>query len=405
MSACAAPGTGGAFLAEMLAHLDCQAQTIGASGYQALAAPNSPVALALGALLTIFIALYGIRLLLGSIPTLNDTVMVFVKIGIVLTLASSWAAYRVIAYDVVLKVPAEVFSSIGNATGLPGADGGFATRLQDVDNGILALTTTGSGRLEIASVPQAGSTASDMAPMVVADGFALGTARVAYLGSTIAALGIVRLAGGLLLALAPVFVGLLLFDATRFLFMGWLRTLVATALGGLAIAIVLSVQMAILEPWLANVLTQRAARIATIAAPVELLVITLAFAIILFGMIVVGMRIAWANVAPAMTMQRFRADAAPREAQLPSSNHLNTPSPLALSPSRPLAIADAIAAAQQRDDGIGGWRSLSVTTRMTGDRDGSTAARRVSGMTPLGQSYRRTASRVSAASRARSSRT
>jgi type IV secretion system protein VirB6 len=403
MTVCAAPGTGGAFLAEMLSTIDCQAQTIGMGGYQALAAPTSPIALVLAALLTIFIAVFGIRVLLGQIPTVSETVLALIKIGIVLTLASSWAAYRVVAYDVVLKGPAELFADIGSSAGLPGADGGLVQRLQTADNGIVALTTAGSGRLDIASVPQAGSTVASTAPMVVADGFALGTARVAYLGSTIAALGIVRLAGGLLLALAPVFAGLLLFDATRFLFMGWLRTLVATALGGLAIAIVLSVEMAILEPWLATVLNQRAARIATIAAPVELLVITLAFAIILCGMIVVGMRIAWANVAPGMTMQRFRADAAVREGQPFAHNRLDAP-PLALVPSRPLAIADAIAATQRREDGIGGWRAVSVATRTTGDGDGVMPAQRVSGMTPLGQSYRRTASRVSGASRARSSR-
>lgn len=403
MSVCAAPSTGGAFLAEMLSNIDCQAQTIGMGGYQALAAPTSPIALVLAALLTIFIAVFGIRVLLGQIPTVGETVLAFIKIGIVLTLASSWAAYRVVAYDVVLKGPAELFADIGSGAGLPGADGGLAQRLQAADSGMVALTVAGSGRLDIAGVPQAGSIATNTAPMVVADGFALGTARVAYLGSTIAALGIVRLTGGLLLALAPLFAGFLLFEATRFLFMGWLRTLIATALGGLAIAIVLSVQMAILGPWLATVLNQRAARIATIAAPVELLVITLAFAIILFSMIVIGMRVAWANVAPVMTMQRIRADAAVRAGQPFANNRLDTSS-LALIPSRPLAIADAIAAAQRREDGIGGWRAVSVATRMTDDQGGSTAAQRVSGITPLGQSYRRTASRVSAASRARSSR-
>jgi type IV secretion system protein VirB6 len=403
MTVCAAPGTGGAFLAEMLSIIDCQAQAIGMGGYQALAAPTSPIALVLAALLTIFIAAFGIRMLLGQIPTVSGTVLAFIKIGIVLTLASSWAAYRVVAYDVILEGPAELFADIGSGAGLPGADGGLVQRLQTADNGIVALTTAGSGQLDIASVPQAGSTFSDAAPMVVADGFALGTARVAYLGSTIAALGIVRLAGGMLLALAPLFAGFLLFETTRFLFMGWLRALVGTVLGGLAVAIVLGVEMAILEPWLATVLARRAARIAAIAAPVELLVITLAFAIILFSMIVIGMRVAWANVAPIMTMQRFRADAAVRAGQPFAHNRPDAP-PLALIPSRPLAIADAIAAAQRREDGIGGWRTPSIATRTTSDPDGATLARGVSGITPLGQSYHRTTSRVSAASRARSSR-
>ena len=404
MSVCAAPGTGGAFLAEMLAHLDCQAQTVGSSGYQALAAPNSPVTLALGALLTIFIALYGIRLLLGNVPTLSDTAIAFVKIGIVLTLASSWAAYRVVAYDVVLKAPAELFSSIGNATGLPGGDGSFAARLQGVDNGIVALTIVGSGRLDLSSLPQTGSVATNAAPMVVADGFALGTARVAYLGSTIAALGIVRLGGGLLLALAPLFAGFMLFEGTRFLFIGWLRMLIAIALGSLALTVVLSVETSILEPLLANVLAQRAASIATIAAPVELLVIALAFAIVLFGMIAIGMRIAWANVAPAMWMPAPSRYDVRVDRQHAERKPLAQEQPQILTPSRPQLLANAIDRTQQRYEGVGGWRGSSVAARTSDDVSEAAFAQTGAATTPLGQNYRRGARRVSGSGTARSAR-
>lgn len=404
MSLCAAPGTGGAFLAEMLTHLDCQAQSIGASGYQALAAPNSPVALALGVLLTVFIAVYGVRLLLGSVPTLSDTVVAFAKIGIVLTLASSWAAYRVIAYDVALKAPAELFASIGNATGLPGADGGFSGRLQGVDNGIVALTIAGSGRLDLSSLPQTGSVTTSAAPMVVADGFALGTARVAYLGSTIAALGIVRLGGGLLLALAPLFAGFLLFEGTRFLFIGWLRSLIAIALAALALAVVLSIETAILEPWLANVLAQRAASIATIAAPVELLVIALAFAFVLFGVMAIGMRVAWANIAPAIRLHVPPRDDVRVDRQIPERDLRPEDQLQILAPSRPQLIANAVDRTQRRDEGVGGWRSLSVANRSSAEGSEPGFVQTGSGPTPLGQSYRRSARRVSASGTARSAR-
>jgi type IV secretion system protein VirB6 len=404
MSVCAAPGTGGAFLAEMLAHLDCQAQTMGASGYQALAAVNSPVALALGALLTIFIALYGIRLLLGTVPTLSDTVIAFVKVGIVLTLASSWVAYRVIAYDVVLKAPAEIFSSIGSATGLPGADGGLAARLQGVDNGIVALTVAGSGRLDLSNLPQTGSVATNSAPMVVADGFALGTARVAYLGSTIAGLGLVRLSGGFLLALAPLFAGFLLFEGTRFLFMGWLRMLISIALGSLALTIVLSVETSVLEPWLANVLAQRAASIATIAAPVELLVIALAFAIVLLGMIAIAMRVAWANIVPAIWNSVPSRDDARVDGQNPERNLRLQDQLQILASSRPQLIANAIDRTQRRDEGVGGWRSLSLSDRTSVDVNEPSSVQKKAGATPLGQSYQRNARRVSASGTARSAR-
>jgi type IV secretion system protein VirB6 len=85
--------------------------------------------------------------------------------------------------------------------------------------------------------------------------------------SIIGSFGLLRLAGGLFLALAPLFAGFLLFEATRFLFLGWLRALIAVALGSVGIAIVLGVELAIIEPWLTQVLSLRTARITTLAAP------------------------------------------------------------------------------------------------------------------------------------------
>ena len=81
-----------------------------------------------------------------------------------------------------------------------------------------------------------------------------GWARTIYLASTIGSLAILRIAGGLLLALAPLVAGLLLFDFARGLFAGWLRGLVLVALGSLGITILLAVEIAVMEPWLADAL-------------------------------------------------------------------------------------------------------------------------------------------------------
>ena len=68
-----------------------------------------------------------------------------------------------------------------------------------------------------------------------------------------------RLVAGLLLALGPFFIAFLLFDGTRGLFEGWLRVLGGAALGALGTAIVLGVELALLEPWLADLLACRLA--------------------------------------------------------------------------------------------------------------------------------------------------
>src|SRR5688500_8822183 len=107
--ACPAVLNGGQFLVQALAHLDCQAQTLGSFGFQSLAATGSPAAVALTALLTLFVAIYGIRLLFGHGGSeARDLVGAMLKVGIVLTIAVSWPAWRTVAYDTVLYGPSEV---------------------------------------------------------------------------------------------------------------------------------------------------------------------------------------------------------------------------------------------------------------------------------------------------------
>ena len=115
--ACPAVTTGPQFLVTALAHLDCQAQTLGSFGFQALAQPGSVASVVLTGLLTLFIAIYGIRLLFGPGDEPRDLVNAVLKVGIVLTLAVSWPAWRVVAYDTVLYGPSEVAGD--PARGLP----------------------------------------------------------------------------------------------------------------------------------------------------------------------------------------------------------------------------------------------------------------------------------------------
>ena len=82
----------GAYLRSVLTFVDCQAQTIGAAGYEAAAAPGSPLSLLLTGLVTLFVAFYGYRLLFGDTPNVREGVLALVKIGIVLALATSWGA-------------------------------------------------------------------------------------------------------------------------------------------------------------------------------------------------------------------------------------------------------------------------------------------------------------------------
>lgn len=281
--ACPSIITGDQFLLRTLSHIDCQAQLIGSYGYQALGQPGSLASILVTSLLTLFIAFFGIRLLFGPGPAARDVVFDVLKIGIVLTLAFSWPAFRTVFYDVTLKGPAEIASVIQTSSGNASA-GGFADRLQDADNAIVQLTQIGSGRNAAALLEGEGSGSSFRAT-AIEDDTGFGSARLLYLASIIGSLSLLRIGAGLLLALAPIAAGLYFFSQTRGIFAGWLKGLVFTLAGSIGATIVLSVELAIVEPWLADALQVRGLGYATPAAPTELFTIMLAFAIVQLAML------------------------------------------------------------------------------------------------------------------------
>ena len=204
------------FIGGVIDFVDCQAQAIGSGGYQALAAPGSTLSLLLTGLLTLFVALFGYRMLLGHTPGMRDGVLALVKVGIVLALALSWPTYRTLVYDIALKGPAELAGEIGSPATLPGANGGLVARLDNADRFLVALAILGPGEIPVAQ--QASQPQAAPPPMAGFDALALGGSRMMFLSAAIAALASVRLIAGLMLALGPFFIAFLLFDGTRGLF-------------------------------------------------------------------------------------------------------------------------------------------------------------------------------------------
>jgi type IV secretion system protein VirB6 len=373
----------------VLAHLDCQAQVIGSYGFQALAQPGSPASVALTGLLTLFVALFACRLLFAGNVGPRDVVNAVLKVGIVLTLAASWPAFRTLAYDTVLKGPAEVAATITPSTLAP-PDAGFAERLQNVDSGMAALTLAGSGRQTGALVELEGTT-GQFRSIALEDESGYGWARTIYLASAIGSLAILRVAGGLLLALTPLFAGLLLFDLSRGLFAGWLRGLVLVALGSLGITLLLSVELAVLEPWLADALSRRSLGYATPTAPTELLALALAFAIAVAGLFALLTRVAFQNswlTAPLLAPSDTAAPSAHPIEQRPVDNVIAIPVH-----SRALAVSESVATVMRREmlEYDGAPRRISY--QPGAGREPGTA--RSTGSEPLGSGYRRSMTRGS----------
>jgi type IV secretion system protein VirB6 len=400
IAVCPVTPPGAAFVRRMLDFVDCQAQAIGAGGYQALAAPGSTLSLVLTGFLTLFVALFGYRLLFGQTPSVRDGVLALVKIGIVLALATSWSAYRTLVYDVALRGPAELAANIGRPAALPGAGGGLADRLAFADRAFELLAIQGTGRM-MAPSATAGAVATvrgatpELAPGF--DSWALGWARIAFLTGALGALALVRLIAGLLLALGPFFIAFLLFESTRGLFEGWVRVLAGAALGALGTAVALGVELALLEPWLVDLLARRYAGQPVPGAPVELLVATLLFALVLFGILYAAARVAFGfRLPPAWRSAPARLAASLRGEEMRFAGVSERSAAPAQGRSRAATVVDAVAASQRREAAPtppGAAAGPASRTR----HEGPARDLPIQATAPLGQSYRRrTTTRVSA---------
>ena len=338
-------------------------------------------------------------MLLGEAPSLREGVLGFVKIGIVLSLATTWPAYQILVYDVVLRSPADLAATIGVPAGLPGAGGGLAARLDGVDQAFRTLAIYGVGIPPFQQV-----VANPPALFIGFDTFALGAARVIFLGSALGGFALLRLAAGLLLALGPLFAGFLLFDATRGLFEGWMRALIGIVLGSVATAILLGVELALFEPWLADLVARRVGNQPLIGVPAPLLATSVIFAVVLaallflMGRVAFGLhlprRVAWPT--PAVSATTFAL-----AGRNPGALELRQEAAVE-SRSRAAAIAGGIAATQRREEAVfaapGSTASLpSATTVVMGSGAGRNSMSSGRGALPLGQTFRRPSSgRVSA---------
>lgn len=397
---CDAFPTQGSFAPGILSYLDCQTQSLGSQGYQALAAPGSTVSLLLTGMIALLIAVIGYRLLLGETLGLRDGVLTFVKIGLVLALATRWPAYQILIYDVVLRGPAELAATIGGAAGLPGATGGLAARLDGIDQALQSLAITGVGSFNAdagAEIPM------NIAPppFLGFDGWALGWSRVGFLVGAVGSFAIVRILAGIMLALGPLFLLFLLFDGTRGLVAGWGRALLFCLIGSLAISLVLGIELGLLEPWLGSLLARRTSGLDVVGAPAQLLATTVIFTVALGSILVATGVVASGLNLPAWSRSRgstYRQSAAAADRQL-SSMRADQSLPNE-SRSRASAVADAVAVTQRREDAAA--YPLQSVTAAGGISNGS---QRYPSMLPSGggasTSRRRVGTRVSARAQTR----
>lgn len=388
--ACSAPPASG-FVSSMTGYIDCQAEVLGSGAWSALAASGSSLMIVLTGFLTIFIALIGYNLLLGSAFTVRSATLAFVKIGAVFALATSWPAYRTLIYDVVTHGPAQLVSEIGTRSGIPGSDGTLVQRLDLADSALVQLAVRGAGM-----APANAYENVPPPPFIGFDSFALGGSRILFLLTSVAALGAVRVVAGLLLALGPFFIAFLLFDGTRSLFEGWVRVLGGAALGAVTVSITLGLELGLLEPWLSSTLARRMAGEALPSMPTELFTIICLFATLVAASLYAALRLTSAFRIPAALRLEWAGISPPHDAST-SARSERSPESRDVERSRAAAMASLLTTRVGREhaNALASTTSASWSERSTSAS--RPAAEQVRQHVPLGRSYsRRPGSRVSA---------
>ncbi len=275
---CTAPVAKG-MAARLLADVDCQAFGLVERGYAILAQPGGAVGTLLTGLLVLAVAFFGYRLLLGHGLVLSDAVGLVVKIGIVLLLAGSWSAWQTLAYDSLARAPSQIAVEL--------LDGiGAKQPLAGLDHMVKSLDAAGIGYRERAGM---------VSPLIGGPATAAMTLNVSaqlLVLSTVGVLVAARVVLALLLALAPLMAGFLLFDATRGMAEGWIRGMVTAALVPLFVMIFASVEFAILAPMLNRLFAAQAAGTFEVATTTPIGLVTLTFALAIVAGIVAGAKIA-----------------------------------------------------------------------------------------------------------------
>ncbi len=391
MTPCAQLPADAAMVQGLIGSVDCRVHDLATSGYAALAGPGSPVALLLTGLMTLYVVFIGYRLLLGrgGIRVGDATVMVL-KIGLVVALATNWPLFQTLVYDTVTKGPAEVAGLL--LGGLQGQPAHPFDALQDAFDGLQKSASL------MASRASPGAAAMQGGPGFGA--FAANTGGMTLLLTTLGVLLASKVVLAILLALAPLVAGLMLFEATRGLVEGWLKAMIALALVPLAAVLTLSLELAMLAPSLKALAEARSAQqfaAFDLAPAVTVLVLTLVFALVMvlaviaLGVIAAGLRLP-RNLVSAAWNDHFAAPEAPRYVT-------GEVQPL----SRAATIAAAASALDRRELAPASYDPIAprLLTVVSDRGQTTTQAAYAAASAPLGHSYRRTPAPRRAASGAR----
>lgn len=383
----------------LIGSVDCQVHGLAQAGYAALSAPGSPVSTLLTVLMTLYVAFMGYRLVLGrGALRIGDATIAAVKLALVVALATNWALLETLVYDLLFKAPAEIGSLL-----LAQLDGGAAGRLDPYARLQFAFDALQEAAQHFATRAGARDAALQGGP-----GFAAFAANLGGLVTLLTSLGVVlacKVVLSVLLALAPIVAGLLLFETTRGLVEGWLKAMIALSILPMIATLALSLELAMMAPSLKALAAMKDAQQFAeldMGPAVTVLVLSLVFAVVL-----VAATIAVCVIVAGLRLPRERS-AGETSAAAPIASAGSYAMPLE-PPSRAAHLAAAAVSLARREEqsasvaasSPAGPRRLVVVSDRSAAAPATGPTTAPAAAVPLGASYRRPASPRRTASGAR----
>jgi type IV secretion system protein VirB6 len=341
---CPVSGPDDPLVRSLLGTVDCNVQSLVRGGYGALFQPQSAFATVLTSLLTFYVALIGYRLLLGRGQLrITDLALTAVKLGAVLALATQWGTYQAVVYDLLFQGPEDLANAMLVAVQPDGSvfKGDVFDGLQKAFDALTVFSASYAQHAPPQASPLMGGAAFGAFALTIA----ASTLLLCSLGVLLAA----KIVLGLLLAVGPLFIALMLFDSTRGLFQGWMRASLAFAFVPLATILLLGVMLTMLEPSLLQLEGLREQNVATLAPVYSVLILVLVFVAVSAGGVVAG-----AMIAGGLTVTGER-----ESEPLPEGRNTveRTSQTVAVQP-RAARIAAAVTALERRDNAVFGSDTL-----------------------------------------------
>ncbi|WP_269713806.1 type IV secretion system protein [Caulobacter sp. NIBR2454] len=307
MNACADAYSGSGLVREVLGGVDCNVRGFSQAGFETLTAPGSLYPTILTSLLTIYVAVLGFRLMFGvGGARLSDAPLIGLKIGAILAVSLSWTTFQTLVFDVGFNAPVQIARLVGGLS----SEGLAADPLKGLEYAYEEITLSAAAFGKAAG-PNAQALSGGAAQ--AADG--LWRAASLLFLSTVGILCLATVSVGVLSALGPLFIAMFLFDATRGLFTGWVKAMVAATFTPVACWLTITILLVVLEPWLLTLTNQRAEGVLDPDTGRAVNAVVAVFALAQIGMLGVG-----SVIASGLDIKRLRIGRqdGPRQASVPA---------------------------------------------------------------------------------------